>query len=78
MRRYLGPILIALALAFGVDLCANATPAQKDAFAQAVRRTTTYRAVESIVPDAWFEAWTEDWRRKTAPRLPEDEGEGGG
>lgn len=75
-RHYIGPTLVVFMLLFGVDVCANATPAQKDAFSQAVRRTVTYGVVESLVPSAWFDAWTEDWRQKTAPRLPEeDEGD---
>jgi len=79
MRRYhIGPILIILMVGFGVDVCANATSAQKDAFSRAVRRTVTYNTVESLVPAAWWDAWTEEWRQKTAPHLPDEESGGGG
>ena len=78
MRRTIGPFIIVVMLLFGVDMCANATPEQKDAFSRAVRRTVTYDAVESLVPSSWWDAWTEDWRQRTAPHLPdEDEGDGG-
>lgn len=78
MRRYIGPILVVLMLAFGVDVCANATPAQKDSFSRALRRTVIYNTVESLIPAAWWDAWTAEWRERTAPHLPEDEEEGDG
>lgn len=76
MRRFVGPLIIALMLLFGLDVCSSATNRQKRALVGAVERTTTYDVVESVVPDEWFNAWTDDWREKLAPTVMGDE-EGG-
>ena len=77
MRRFIGPLIIALMLLFGLDVCSSATDQQKRAFIGAVERTTSYSIVESVVPDEWFRSWTDSWRKQLAPRVM-DEGEGGG
>mgnify|MGYP006293378115 CR=1 FL=1 len=77
MRRFIGPLIIALMLLFGLDVCSSATDRQKSAFVGAVERTTTYEIVESVVPDEWFQAWTDSWRERMAPHLMDEDGGGG-
>lgn len=79
MRRFIGPLIIALMLLFGLDVYSSATNRQKRAFIGALERSTTYSIAESVLPDEWFEAWTDDWRERLAPTATdEDEGEDGG
>jgi hypothetical protein len=65
--RRAAAVLLLLGVIFGVDLCVHATPEQRGAFGEAVRRTTAYRSLERLIPDDWFEEWSAEWREKRKP-----------